>query len=55
MKVKVRYFSIDVSDKGLSIVDNRHKPPMKCGKLSWKQVMDLIEDVYEPPAIISGT
>ena len=51
---RVKYFKIYIKDKGLTIFDERHKPPRKCGTLSWKVIMELIETEFTAPTIISG-
>lgn len=54
MKIKVRKFDMLITEKGISITDNRYKPPKKCGTVSWKSIMNIIEDEYSPPDIHPG-
>lgn len=55
MKVIVRKFEMRIhKEKGITVIDHRHKPPRKCGTLSWKYIMNMIEDCYSPPEIHPG-
>lgn len=51
MKVMVRKFEMQITKKGVTVVDHRHKPKRKCGTLSWKDVMEMIEDCHTLPDI----
>lgn len=42
---------MQIGDKGIAVIDHRHKPPRRCGMLKWKEVMDMIEDCATPPEI----
>ena len=52
MKVKVNKFEMIVGEKGIVVVDHRYKPGRRCGRLSWKTIMKLIEDEFIAPAIL---
>ena len=51
MKKKIGKFEMIISQKGIKVVDHRHKPPRKCGILSWRSVMNMIEEFYTEPDI----
>jgi len=40
-----------IEDKGITIIDHRHKPARKCGTLTWRNVMNIIEEEFTPPSI----
>jgi hypothetical protein len=50
-KIMVRKFEMQIGDKGITVVDHRHKPPRKCGTLTWKNIMDIIEREFTSPEI----
>ena len=54
MKKMIRKFEMKIEDKGITVIDHRHKPPRKCGTLTWKNVMDIIENEFSPPEIYPG-
>ena len=53
-KIMVRKFEMIPGEKGITVIDHRHKPPRKCGTFSWKNLMDIIEDDVTPPSIFPG-
>lgn len=52
MKKMIKKFEMQIGDKGIMVIDHRHKPPRKCGLLTWKNIMEMIEDAYTPPSIL---
>lgn len=52
MKKIIRKFEMNIGDKGISIIDHRYKPARKCGTLTWKNLMDIIEDEFTHPSIL---
>jgi hypothetical protein len=49
MKIKLKEFDLIVDKRGLAVIDKRHKPPMKCGKCKWKEIMEMIQEQCELP------
>jgi hypothetical protein len=48
---KVKAFEMQIVDKGITVIDHRHTPPRKCGTLTWKNVMEVIEESFGTPSI----
>lgn len=51
MKKMIKKFEMQIEDKGITVIDHRHKPPRKCGTLKWNTVMEIIEESFSAPSI----
>ena len=50
--INLKYFDIAVLKSGIRVWDKRHKPYRYCGKLTWKELMQILRENYEPPSIM---
>ena len=50
--INLKDFDIAVLKSGIRVWDKRHKPTMFCGKLTWQELMDIVQSECEPPTII---